>query len=102
MAAGDGMADIVGRRFGTIKWPFSATKSIAGSLGFILGAFLATSALLSIYAATGCIDFDFSMQWSSVLLVSFICAAVELVPIGDDNITVSLAAFIASYLIFLK
>jgi hypothetical protein len=31
MAAGDGMADIVGRRWGRErKWPFSATKSYAG------------------------------------------------------------------------
>lgn len=30
MAAGDGMADIVGRRLGKVKWPFSQTKSYAG------------------------------------------------------------------------
>lgn len=100
MAAGDGMADIVGRKFGARKWPFSTSKSIAGSLGFVAGAFTATLALLYIYSATGCISFDISMQWPLVLLISFICAAVELVPIGDDNITVSIAALVASYLLF--
>ena len=129
---GDGMADIVGRKFGTSKWPFSSSKSYAGSLGFVFGAFAVTSALLSVYAATGCLFFDFTSQWPLVLLISFFCAAVELIPIGilvrttmtyvivfihlflihlhllkrkspgDDNITVSIAAFVAAFLLFPK
>lgn len=31
MAAGDGMADIIGRKFGSAKWPFSKDKSYAGT-----------------------------------------------------------------------
>ena len=85
MAAGDGLADIIGRRFGSVKWPFSETKSIAGSLGFVIGAFTTTVALLSIYTAAGCIVFDVTGNLVPILLISVLCAAVELVPYGNHN-----------------
>ena len=83
MAAGDGMADIVGRRFGSVKWPFSKSKSIAGSLGFVAGAFVVTCGLLVLYTATGCLSIDIGEVFPQVLLVSVICALVELLPIGE-------------------
>jgi dolichol kinase len=36
MAAGDGMADIVGRKFGIQKWPFSKDKSYIGESSFLM------------------------------------------------------------------
>jgi len=36
MAVGDGLADIVGRRFGKVKWPFSRNKSLVGSAAFVV------------------------------------------------------------------
>ena len=103
MAAGDGMADIIGRRYGTIKWPFSESKSIAGTLGFVISAFLVSCGLLSLYTATGCLSVNVSEQWPKILLISVLCAMVEvLIPssILDDNISVSLAAFLISGLVF--
>lgn len=35
------------RRYGKIKWPFDAKKSIAGSLAFVVGGFVVSS--LSLY-----------------------------------------------------
>ena len=37
MAAGDGMADIVGRKFGSVKWPWDKEKSLIGSAAFVAG-----------------------------------------------------------------
>lgn len=37
MCGGDGLADVVGRRFGTSKLPWNSNKSWAGSLGMFLG-----------------------------------------------------------------
>lgn len=37
MCGGDGLADIVGRKFGSAKLPFNRTKSWAGSLAMFAG-----------------------------------------------------------------
>lgn len=92
MAAGDGMADIIGRRFGTTKWPFAKDKSIEGSLAFVFFAFVVTSGILALYHATGFLDLDVSVKWPIVLAISVLCAVVEVLPVGEDNITVPLAA----------
>ena len=42
MAGGDGMADIVGRRFGKHKLPYNEKKSVEGSLAFIVFGSLMT------------------------------------------------------------
>jgi dolichol kinase len=41
------------RKYGTIKWPFAAQKSIAGSCAFVVGGFLVTTALLWLMSTTG-------------------------------------------------
>ncbi|KAG8633808.1 hypothetical protein MANES_18G141200v8 [Manihot esculenta] len=42
LCAGDGFADIVGRRFGSWKIPYNRDKSIAGSISMALAGFLAS------------------------------------------------------------
>ena len=46
MAVGDGLADIVGRQWGSVKWPFSKSKSLIGSGAFLVGGFTISAALL--------------------------------------------------------
>ena len=93
MAAGDGMADIIGRRWGRSKWPFAAKKSVEGSLAFVLSAFVVTCGLLALYHATGFLpSTDVSQKWPVVLGISILCAAIELLPVGEDNYTVPIAA----------
>ena len=58
MAAGDGLADIVGRRWGTVKWPFSASKSYAGTAAFVAGAFVVSAAVLGLLSASGSMALD--------------------------------------------
>lgn len=102
MAAGDGLADIFGRRWGIIKWPFSDRKSYVGSLAFVLGAFTISFFLLYLYYATGVSGFNIltASNLQILLLISILCATTELIPIGDDNVTVPLAAGILSYLFY--
>ena len=38
MSGGDGLADLVGRRFGSIRLPHNKNKSWAGTLAMFLGA----------------------------------------------------------------
>ena len=53
MAVGDGLADIVGRRFGTVKWPFAPDKSPAGSAAFVLGAFASSVGMVAYFHFLG-------------------------------------------------
>jgi phytol kinase len=99
MAAGDGLADIVGRRFGSVKWPFSTSKSYAGSAAFVVGAFAVSTGVLSLLSATGCMSLDVAAYLPQLLAISVVCAAVELVPISDDNITVPVSAAVLAALL---
>jgi phytol kinase len=92
MAAGDGMADIIGRRFGAgNKWFFSETKSIAGSLAFWLSASLCTTGAAAWLSYTGCLELPFVL---SVVAIAAVCAMMELLPFGDDNWNVPITAAI--------
>lgn len=117
MALGDGLADIVGRRFGkTGKWPaFFAkgggvqSKSYAGSAAFAAGGFLGSLGLAAWFAKFGCLNLagftssSPAAAWLSpaphtgslvakVAVLSLVTACVELLPLGDDNLTVPAAA----------
>jgi dolichol kinase len=104
MAAGDGMADLIGRKWGgDNKWEFSdGSKSKVGTLAFIVFAFLTSFGLVNWLITTGCIDLTLGTTDLAVrlLLISVITAFVELVPYGDDNYTVpGTAAVLAAILL---
>jgi dolichol kinase len=104
MAVGDGLADLLGRRFGsTNKWPFNKNKSIAGSVAFVSGSLVGSLGLISWLTGFGVMDpIDLSTAELVVRLfvISVLCAAVELIPAGDDNYSVPLsAAILSSYLL---
>lgn len=95
MAVGDGLADIVGRRWGgSNKWPFNRDKSVAGSLAFLLGASAASLGLLRWLHGWGCIRALPTDAGVRVLLVSLACVATELLPtdLVDDNVSVPIVA----------
>jgi len=99
MAAGDGMADIIGRRFGkTNKWFFSESKSIAGTMGFIVSAALCSIGLASWLMYTNAIVVALPMGAlvSRIILISVVSALVELLPVGDDNWSVPITAGVLS------
>ena len=101
MAAGDGLADIVGRRYGTVKWPFAPQKSVAGTAAFIVAATTVTTLLLLLYSATGSLPvYSLETLLPRVAFISVLCSAVELAPIWEDNVSVPLAgAALASILL---
>ena len=74
------------RRYGSLKWPFSEKKSYAGSAAFVVGAFTVCAILLSLLSATGSLaGFDVASKLPHLLLISVICALVELIPIGQHS-----------------
>lgn len=95
MAAGDGVADLIGRRFGANnKWFFNQSKSIAGTTAFAIAAALTSTGLAWWLGHTGALVLPMAFVDVAVRVVaiSIVCAFVELIPFGDDNWTVPLSA----------
>lgn len=103
MCGGDGIADIMGRRFGTLKIPYNQQKSWAGSISMFLFGFLVSISMLYYFSAFGYIKLDGMWTLERVALISLVATVVESLPITetlDDNISVPLASMLAAFLVF--
>ena len=100
MAVGDGLADLIGRRFGASnKWSFNNSKSVAGSAALVMGSLLGSYGLLSWLVWTGTMDplpLDSFQLLGRLLVIAVVCAAVELAPVVDDNYSVPITAGVLS------
>ncbi|XP_018512814.1 farnesol kinase, chloroplastic-like [Brassica rapa] len=103
LCAGDGMADIVGRRLGTKKLPYNRNKTIAGSIGMAIAGFLASVAYMYYFASFGYIKNSGWDMMPRFFIISIASALVESLPIStaiDDNLTVSLTSALLGTLLF--
>ncbi len=102
MCGGDGLADISGRGINSPKLPWNREKSLAGSLGMLLGGWVLTLLILGIYVLAGAAGFaSFGVYILPVTVIALVAMLVESLPIQDvDNITVTLVAVILGYLFF--
>lgn len=101
MCGGDGIADVVGRRFPSPKLPWSREKSWIGSLSVLLGGFVLSAFILWIYVSARVFPGPFSGYLVPLAILSLTAAAVESLPFHDvDNITVPLAAALVGLLVF--
>ena len=90
-------------RYGKTKWSFAPTKSVQGTLAFMIGSFLSSFVLLQwlMYNHSLLVPIDlYNVQNIVILLfISMICSIVELIPVLDDNVTVPVVAAILSKLL---
>ncbi|XP_050370023.1 farnesol kinase, chloroplastic [Argentina anserina] len=102
LCAGDGLADIVGRRFGAQKLPYNRNKSIAGSVAMASAGFLSSIGYMYYFSKFGYVDKSWVMVLG-FLVVSLASALVESLPIStelDDNLTVPLTTILVGSFIF--
>ncbi|KAL6204382.1 hypothetical protein ACLB2K_021650 [Fragaria x ananassa] len=102
LCAGDGLADVVGRRFGTQKIPYNRNKSIAGSVAMASAGFLSSIGYMYYFSKFGFVDKSWDMVLG-FLVVSLASALVESLPIStelDDNLTVPLTTILVGSFIF--
>jgi phytol kinase len=101
MCGGDGVADVVGRRFASPKLFHSPEKSIAGSLGVLIGGWVLSALILGVYVALGIFPGPFSRFLLPITVIAVVATLVESLPQKDvDNVTVTLAAAILGYFLF--
>ena len=103
MCGGDGLADVLGRRFNKKHLPWNTKKTWAGSLGMFLGGWLFAGATLAIYTHFG----FFPGLWNSFLpgltIISVGGTIVESLPFQDiDNITVTITAIALGHLVIIR
>ena len=94
LAGGDGLADIVGRRFGGKGFGVGgSTKTLAGSVAMFVGSALMSLALLGVFTLR--LPFGLKTFLLPTLLLSLLAALVEaLSPKGWDNYLIPLAVFV--------
>lgn len=99
MCGGDGLADILGRRYGVRKLPWNREKSWAGSLGMLVGGFLLAVLVLWVFISAGVFSGSLADYLPALLVIALAGTAVESLPLKDvDNITVTLAAVLLGHL----
>jgi phytol kinase len=101
VCGGDGLAEILGRRWGCKKIFKRANKSWVGSAGFFMGGWLLAMIVMAVYLAADIFNLSFASLLIPLTLIALISTLVEAVSPRDlDNITVPLAAVILGYLLF--
>ncbi|CAM8978319.1 unnamed protein product [Rhodiola kirilowii] len=103
MCGGDGIADIIGRRYGFQKLPYNHHKSWLGSLSMFVCGSLISTGMLYYFTSLGCFSLDWSSTLQKVVLVSLVATFVESLPITkllDDNLSVPLASMVTALLVF--
>jgi phytol kinase len=101
MCGGDGLADILGRRFGTNKIPWNSHKSLAGSAGMLIGGWTLSAAILALYVGMGIFTGPLTIYLAPLTVIALAGTLVESLPIRDaDNITVTFTAVLLGHLLF--
>ncbi|XP_059626443.1 probable phytol kinase 3, chloroplastic [Cornus florida] len=102
LCAGDGLADIVGRQFGSLKIPYNRNKSFAGSIAMAAAGFITSIGFMYYFSMLGYIQGCWEMVLG-FLLVSLVAALVESHPLStelDDNLTVPVASMLVGSVVF--
>ncbi len=101
LCGGDGLADVIGKRYGTVRLPWSKIKSWAGTLAMFLGGWLLSLIVLGIYLAAGVFSGTLWSYLPAVTLIALVATAIESLPLRDlDNLTVPLVAVILGLFLF--
>jgi phytol kinase len=101
LCGGDGLADILGRRYGRSHIPWNPRKSWIGSLAMFSGGFILSLAILAIYISVGIFDSTLIELIPTLLIISLMATIVETLPLQDiDNITVTATAVLLGYFLF--
>ncbi len=101
MCGGDGLADIVGRKWGTFRIPWNKGKSLAGSFGMLLGGWIFSLLIVWIFIAAGVFSSPIQDYLLPISIIAVVATLVESLPLKDiDNITVTLSAVILGYFLF--
>lgn len=100
LCGGDGLADVIGKRLGTARLPWSKSKSWAGTAAMFVGGWLLSLLVLSVYLAAGVFKGSLAAYLPGVTLIAAAATAIESLPFSDlDNLTVPAVAVALGFLL---
>lgn len=101
LCGGDGLADVVGRKFGRTRLPFNKEKSWAGSLAMFMGGWIWAASILAAYIALKVFPGPWTAYLAPLTLIAAAAAVIESLPLHDvDNISVTLTATVLGQVLF--
>ncbi|HET7009375.1 MAG TPA: phosphatidate cytidylyltransferase [Anaerolineales bacterium] len=103
LCGGDGLADIVGRRWGRARLPWNSTKSWLGSAAMFLGGFVFALAFVAAFNALEVLEpaLEMTSATGKIALISLAAAIVESLPLSDvDNLTITGTAIALGGILF--
>jgi phytol kinase len=101
LCGGDGLADILGRRYGSGKLPWNKGKSWVGSAGMLLGGWTLAVGMVGYNVALGVFQEPFTTYIPAITIIALAATLVETLPLKDlDNITITLSAVVLGHLLF--
>jgi phytol kinase len=101
LCGGDGLADVVGRRWGKTSLPWTKRKTWAGSMAMFLGGWSFATGVLFIYHLAGVHPGSFLRVLPGVTLIAALGTIVEALPLRDvDNLTVTFSAVLLGHWLF--
>ncbi len=101
LCGGDGLADIIGKRWTTHKLPWSKEKTWGGSTAMFLGGWILSVLVIWAFILAGKFSGSLSGYLLPITVIAGIGAIVESVPAKDiDNITVTAASVLLGFFFF--
>lgn len=101
MCGGDGVADIVGRKFASAKLPWSGEKSVAGTVSVFVGGFVLSVLMIFIYVSAGVFSGTITNYLFPITTIAIVGAVVESLHYKDiDNISMTLASTLVGHWFF--
>jgi len=101
MCGGDGLADILGRRFGEKKLPWSTGKTWIGSFGMMIGGWTFSAGITWVFVLANIFPGPFSTYLLPITMIALAGTMIESLPLRDiDNLTVTIAAVLIGHLFF--
>ena len=100
LCAGDGLADLIGRRFGAAKLPLNPRKSWAGSAAMLVFGFLVAYVYVALFTSLGVFTLSLAGAILPILVIALAATVVEAVSGADmDNITITVTALGVAWLL---
>ncbi len=101
LCGGDGLADLIGKRFGKLRLPWSPRKTWAGFMSVLFGGFTFSILVLWVFVQHGYFDGQIVNFLLPVGGIALGASIIESLPYADvDNITIPLLSVILGLLLF--
>ena len=103
LSIGDGLADIIGRRWGNRKLPFNANKSWAGSIAMLIGSWTVGIIYVKFFEFWTYYQLSLNLREISVniFILALIATVIEALSFNDfDNLNITIVSVLTGFLFF--